>query len=205
MFLSSAACAGTPGTDTGTQPSEAEYQDFLEQVAGGSLEPGAKDDQGRPAVITAVLYGSNEDLQRILGQGGDPDASYSGVTTLHFALSDSCQADKVNTLISAGADVNLVGEFGFSPLHLAAQHESPACLEALAKAGADIDAQDSQGQTAYFYAVDYGSESAIETLSSLGADPAIVSEDGLDVFKWAIVSDKADLVKPLVFKSVEKN
>lgn len=202
LFASGLGWASPPETDTG---SDSEYQKFLGKVVEGRLEVSAKDGQGRPAVITAIVYGSNEDLRQILNQGGNPNATYSGLTALHFAVSDSCKADKVNTLISAGSDVNLIGEFGFSPFHLAAQHKTPACLEALAIAGADIDAQDRQGQTAYFYAIDYGSESAIETLSSLGADPTIVSENGLDIFKWAIVSDKADLVKPLVLRLVEKN
>lgn len=206
FLLASVGCASSPGTDSATGSSNSQYKDFLAQVAGGSLAPDAKDDQGRPAVITAVLYGSNEDLQRILNSGADPDAIYSGVTALHFAVSDACQGNKVGTLISAGADVNQVGKvLGSSPLHLAAQHEDPTCLVAIAEAGANVDVQDDQGRTAYFYAIDFGSEAAVETLSSLGADPTIPSADGLDIFKYAIASDKAGLVKPLVFKLVEKN
>ncbi|MFC4257599.1 ankyrin repeat domain-containing protein [Marinobacter lacisalsi] len=206
LLLSSVACASSPVTDTGASPGKSEYQDFLAQVVGGNLKATTKDDQGRPAVITAVIYGSDEDLQLVLNQGADPNATFSGLTALQFAVSDSCRAEKVGILINAGADVNRSGKIlDSSPLHLAAQHQNAACVAALANAGADVNAQDNQGETAYFYAIDFASEPAIETLSSLGADPTIARKDGLDIFQWAIVNDRAGLVKPLVFKLVEQD
>lgn len=204
-----AACcvlaAGYLGTALAEQEPAEDYGEFLEQVVRGEKGAAVLDGQGRPPVITAILYGSTEQLQEVLEAGFDPDATFSGVPALHFSVSESCHEGKLIRLIRAGAEPEAKDELlGATPFHLAAQHENTVCLEILARAGADIDAQDSQGRTAYFYAIDHQAGLAIEKLWSFGADTSIASNDGLDIFQYAIASDKAELVKPLIFQLVEQ-
>ena len=53
----------------------------------------------------------------------------------------------VRTLIEAGADVNLVGNVGYTPLHVAAWRNHPEAIELLLNAGANRSARCEQGKT----------------------------------------------------------
>ncbi len=199
--LTTVGCANAEKPHVQSEATTAEYGPLLANAADGQLPVDAKDDQGRPLVITAVIYGTDDQLQRMLEEGFDPNVAYSGVPALHFAVTDACQEHKLETLVNAGANVHEPDEIlDSTALHHAAQHRNTACLGILAEAKADVDTQDGQGRTAYFYAVDQGSRPAVEMLWNLGADPTIPANDGLDIFKYAIASDKSEFVKPLVFK-----
>ena len=58
----------------------------------------------------------------------------------------------VKMLIDAGADVNSVGEFGHTPVIAATLHEHIICLEILSKSGADLNAVSIFGERAILWA-----------------------------------------------------
>lgn len=177
------------------------YSAILTEAVGGGLPSDTTDDQGRPLVITAILYGTAFQLRQLLELGYSATADYNGISAVHFTVTEECLGEKLAVVIAAGGDVNKRdGILGATPLHYAAQHHDTTCLEKIFEAGAGINAQDKQGRTAYFYALDEDNAAAVSALWNAGADPDIPSADGLDLFKYAIASDKTDLVKPLVFK-----
>jgi palmitoyltransferase len=76
----------------------------------------------------------------------EPDSS-SGHTPLHWAV---YKRDEVSThiLLKLGANPNVVGHGGLTPLHLAAFTGSKKCIQRLLEAGADIRAKDENDRTA---------------------------------------------------------
>ncbi|QEN08006.1 hypothetical protein EXM22_08420 [Oceanispirochaeta crateris] len=92
-------------------------------------------------------------------------------------------------LIERGADPNLPGPEGVSPLMTALTihlEDDVTLLEELAAAGADLGARDSQGWSALTYAILYGQNTKVmETLITLGVDPEIRDDFGTPGFFWA--------------------
>lgn len=62
----------------------------------------------------------------------------------------------VKTLIEAGADVNLVGNLGYAPLHVAAWRDHTEAIEMLLEAGADPGVRCEVGKTALDTALENG-------------------------------------------------
>src|SRR5262249_30994681 len=94
-----------------------------------------------------------------------------GNTTLSDEVSKR-QADIVDELIRAGADVNAPNVAGITPLMTAVAFDaqSTALLERLLGAGADVNAQDKGGMTALRHAAHYGRKPAVPVLLAAGAD-----------------------------------
>jgi len=63
-------------------------------------------------------------------------------------------------LIAAGADVNAVGDMGYTPLHVAVSQQSVALVKALLAAGARSDVKSEIGGTAREDALKRGGELA---------------------------------------------
>ena len=57
------------------------------------------------------------------------------------------EIETVKLLVSLGSDVNAVGHFGWTPLHLAAYHGRNTIIEHLIKDGANPNVMDGFGQT----------------------------------------------------------
>ena len=60
----------------------------------------------------------------------------------------------ITALLKAGADVNVIDNYGFMPLHYAAMYDGPTAhaMEAMLDAGADPAAKDKSGNSAWDYA-----------------------------------------------------
>lgn len=103
------------------------------------------------------------------------------VTPLHWAAIEG-DADDIQGLLEAGADVNATEDFfgGERALHWAAYTGRAAAVQVLLDAGAEIDARDDAGETAVREAVratDHGFV-ALAALLVAGADPEARSSSG---------------------------
>lgn len=180
------------------QPSP-ERSKLIEQGAKGELHVDAKDRQGRPILITAILYGTTDQVQALVDQGFPPNSTYQKLPAITYTVSDTCYPEKLEILIDNGADINTAEPIsGSYPIHSAVQHNDLSCLDVLLEHGAKPDVQDGLGQTPYFQALDFSNKKAMHRLWTAGANPAIKAANGLDVFHYSIIVGKTDLVKGLL-------
>ena len=102
----------------------------------------------------------------------------SGVTRLHIAIHGQ-QPGLIEVLLNAGADVNVAGERGRTPLMAATGYAvDPAILQQLLRAGATVDATDNEGMTALMHAVQAGAIEHARILLSHGANVTLTNAAG---------------------------
>lgn len=86
-----------------------------------------------------------------------------GDTPLHIVCNwGDCEA--IEILVAAGADINAVGETGFTPLHCAAEQNKPKAISKLLALGAK-STKDSNGQTPLELAQILGNMEAVSAFS----------------------------------------
>lgn len=77
------------------------------------------------------------------------------VVSQNSIMNKDDQLTIVESLISAGADVNHIGEYGKTPLMMATESNSPKIVSKLLLSGADISIRDKDGITALDIAMDW--------------------------------------------------
>ena len=96
-----------------------------------------------------------------------------GGTPLHEAASHG-NAETVQILIVAGADIHTRDKLGRTPLHAAAGNYDPGAVHVLTDLGADVNPRDNEGQTplavAQWYARIGDNSQTVQALISSGAE-----------------------------------
>jgi len=124
------------------------------------------------ALRAAAALGDLESVDLALALGADPDASVAtspGLPTALMAAAFEGRAGVVARLLEAGADTEVTGIEGRTPLALAAIGGHMTVIRLLVKAGAALDAPASDGQTPLHAAVSEGSAYGIAALLESGA------------------------------------
>jgi ankyrin repeat protein len=87
---------------------------------------------------------------------------------------------EVKSLLAKGANSNVKGPLGYTPIMLLALHPNldAATVQALQKAGGNIDALDTVGTTALMHACANGSDTEARVLLARGAKPNIADPNG---------------------------
>lgn len=83
-------------------------------------------------------------------------------------------------------DVNLVGNFGDSPLHVAATWGDVEAITTLIRSGANVNAHGEDNLTPLHLAASKGAVEAVDALLHFGADPQAVDSDGYRPIDLAI-------------------
>jgi ankyrin repeat protein len=118
------------------------------------LDINSKNRFGKTPLFEAVSgFGSVELIQFMINSGADVHTvSNRGTALLHMAVTD--KKNKIDVLISAGANVNVLDRDLDTPLMYATNAGAEVeNILALLKAGADKTLKNSRGKTAYDYAV----------------------------------------------------
>jgi len=147
-------------------------------------------------LIGAAEVGDSEDAKRLLETGADVNArDEGGWTPLMCAVYEEHFAC-VQTLISAGANVNAQQKTsGETALMLAVGNGHLEYVQALISAGASLDTQeDNEGTTALIMATMSGNLDCVEALISAGADVCAEGYDGKTAKRIAEEEDHEDII-----------
>jgi uncharacterized protein len=153
------------------------------------------------AVADAAMHGDRDGVRALLKQGADVGASQGdGMTALHWAA-DRGDAELVQMLLYAGANVSAVTRIGqYTPLHLAVQSGKTAVVQELLKSGANVSAKStSTGATPVHLAAASGNADIVKILLERGADAnAKESEYGQTPLMFAAAQNRAAAIKALL-------
>ena len=103
----------------------------------------------------------------------------------------------VEELIRAGADVNEIDAYGFTPLIESAVMNSAPIAEVLLQAGAKINEPDLTGRTALHWAVDNSNLELTELLLKNKADPNAYTKGSQPILIKPLLRDQSELKKLL--------
>jgi ankyrin repeat protein len=156
-------------------------------------------------VADAAMLGNNDAVRSLLKQAADVNAAQGdGMTALHWAAMRD-DADLVQTLLFAGANVRATTRIGsYTPLILAAKSGSGTVIAPLLKSGADANSQTANGTTALMLAAASGNTEAVMLLMNGGA---IVNAKepvrGLTAAMFAAASNRAAVIGLLATRGAD--
>src|SRR5687768_4298248 len=147
----------------------------------------------------AVAMGDRKAVQAMLAK--DPKlakaADDGGFTALHMAAGQE-DAELVELLIRAGADLSARTEDGMTPLHIA---QYASAIEVLVRHGADLNARAMDGWTPLHVqaqeGIDTGALETMEALLKAGSDPNLKDDDGQTPMDFAREREEAEKVRLL--------
>jgi ankyrin repeat protein len=144
-------------------------------------------------VADAAMAGNRDAVRSLLKQAADVNAAQGdGMTALHWAAMKD-DADLVQTLLFAGANVRATTRIGsYTPLILAARSGSAAAIAPLLKSGADANGATANGTTVLMLAAASGNLDAVKQLIDAGAKVnATEPVRGLTPAMFAAASNRA--------------
>ena len=223
------------GGDLGYTPIEhAAREDKIEALK-LLIEKGAEIDKGNTissnALIGACIGANSEILETLIENGANINhVDNNGQSAIHYICRYAKQWGSgtitetvngvttelenprfkehttiFNTLLANVADMNLMTNYGYVPLHLAAETDTESFIEPLIKKGADVHFKNSKGFTPLHAACDRGYIESAQRLIDYGADVNAVDNDGFTPILGAALSQNADLVKLLLEKGAQKD
>ena len=150
--------------------------------------------------------GLQDDLHHWMRANGfdpaDPDSRAArGMTPLMQAALQG-GLERVEALLTAGADPRLVNDDWHQALWFACVHGHPRIVQRLIDAGCDIDACNVNGITCAIYAASAGKLEALQVLIAAGADLTIRTPDGFDALDSAATLPVLRFLKPLARQAV---
>ncbi|MCU1384765.1 MAG: hypothetical protein JWL71_3462 [Acidobacteria bacterium] len=156
-------------------------------------------------VADAAMAGNKDAVHALLKQAADVNAAQGdGMTALHWAAMKD-DADLVQTLLFAGANVRATTRIGsYTPLILAAKNGSGSVIAPLLKSGADVNSATANGTTALMLAAASGNADAVTVLIDGGANVnAKEPVRGLTPAMFAAASNRAAVLSLLAKKGAD--
>ena len=143
----------------------------------------------------ALGSGDLESAKELLTHGASLDANtLNGHTPLNYAKT----GEAVELLLSFGADVNHLNDFGQSPLEVAIRIAQPvSVIESLVVGGADVNFTNDDDKSLLMEAA-LRHAKAVPVLLAAGADVNFTNDVGLTPLHKAARSNKADVVGVLL-------
>ena len=109
---------------------------------------------GKTALLIACMKRNEHAINVFLNADANPStADTTGDTCLHYAVSEFCSRETLQTIIHHGADVNGINKDGKTALMIACLMRNIDAIDILLNAGANPRSVDSTGDTCLHYAV----------------------------------------------------
>lgn len=133
-----------------------------------------------------------------LQHGAAPNQIVAGQSLLHWACSTGSQEISL-ALISFGADANMAGLEGETPLMVAAYSGDVVVVAALLRAGAKVNLASESGETPIMFAAKNGSPDVVRLLLASGAEPSAIDQQGRNALHYAVLEgDNAEALRILL-------
>lgn len=173
-------------------------------------DPNCADKAGVPALIIAVSRQKKDVVKVLLSNGANPNTTYhnpgQGVNrapAISFPAANG-DVDTLNSLLSAGANIEGRDGDGTTALMSAAFMGHDKVVEVLLERGAKVEAKDGGGYTALMFAangkfaLEAGRLKAVEALLAKGAEVNAKDNDGSTPLMFAAQHGFNDVVKVLL-------
>ncbi|XP_075845691.1 B-cell lymphoma 3 protein isoform X1 [Microtus pennsylvanicus] len=178
-----------------------------------ALATRADEDGDTPLHIAVVQNNKTIALRLVIlfQQGGRELDVHNNLrqTPLHLAVITALP-DMVRLLVTAGASPMALDRHGQTAVHLACEHRSPSCLQALldnaTPGSVDLEARNYEGLTALHVAVNTGCQEAVLLLLERGADiDAVDIKSGRSPLIHAVENNSLSMVQLLLLHGANVN
>lgn len=144
--------------------------------------------------VNLCKTGTLSEVVKALKEGANPNAKNKETFTALIEAARRGSLTITQTLLDAGADVNLASQYGFTPLMASVcntKNANPLVVDLLIDNGADINTKAALDQTALFMASIYikGQPEIIKSLVRAGANINITSNSGKTALDYARVNE----------------
>ncbi|HLH10460.1 MAG TPA: quinoprotein dehydrogenase-associated putative ABC transporter substrate-binding protein [Methylovirgula sp.] len=141
---------------------------------------------------------SLDQLKQWLAQGADVNEELDNAVL-------AADMQRVNFLLSKGADVNKRNEQGDTPLNIAVLQRDPELVKVLVEHHSDVNARGSDGMTPLLESVMQDDVPTLKILTSHGADLEARTSDGATPLAFAIAEDKMKAALALIDAGADVN
>jgi ankyrin repeat protein len=150
-------------------------------------------------LLDAIKRQDEAGVRLLIKQKVDPEARQAdGTTALHWAAHRNNLAI-AQSLLQAGAKVNVATELGVTPLALAGENGNGDMVKAFLDAGANPNVLTVAGESPLMAAARSGSATAVAALLKHGADPnAAEKTRGQTALMWAVAAQQPAAVRLLL-------
>jgi len=172
---------------------------LLPFFAGNALAQRVADDNlsVNARFLVAARNADASGMERALAAGANINSrNRLGESALVILLKNN--QDVAQSVLAAGADVNLAAVNGITPLMAAAFNGQTAMAKQLLDKGADVAPLDRLQKNAMTYAAGAGSTEIVVMLLAKGVDPNAVYNNNLTALMWAAGFGKTATVKALL-------
>ncbi|XP_067685591.1 putative ankyrin repeat protein RF_0381 [Haliotis asinina] len=201
-------CNGQYGWTPVMIAAERGYRDMFDFLVGKDADLSVVGDDGNTILHMACLGGDVELVQDVLieTQTDINVRGHEGVTPVMIAASTGNQI-LFDLLVSKGADVIIVDDYGNNILHMACHGGCDAMvIDILLQKQFTINSTGQKGMTPIMFASRAGHEAVFDVLKSQGADVSVLDDDGNNVLHLACRSgDDAMVLHVLMETSIDIN
>ncbi|MCJ1295195.1 hypothetical protein MMC34_006757 [Xylographa carneopallida] len=161
-------------------------EEILELLLRHKANIGAKDMNGRTALIRAACRGYEQNVKMLLEHGANIDAQDNFGGTAIMRAVDYGHKSMLRFLAAKGANVRARDRYQRTLLHSAAKNERTSLILDIIRLGVDINAVGSENESALWDAVRKGNAEIVKMLIERGASETIATKSGETPFLLAI-------------------
>ena len=167
----------------------------------------ASDKAGGTALRRATLRSDEPMMRQLLDSGASIETAFESQTPLLCAIYMYKFKAKgpMHMLIEYGANINVKGEKGKTPLIMAIEFRLNSLVERLLEEGADLDVKTERGQTALIKAIKSEDESLVTLLLEKGANTEVRDNYGRTALYFAVLAGNEALVRVLLDNGANVN